>query len=88
MIMYFETQTVGIIQSKGKNINNRPKVFTPTPTKDKCLALWNNIINDGSNNFGICITRYVSNPGLILRKHNKISKFCSFGRIEMDSCDM
>ena len=87
MILHFEPKTIGLIRSKSENINNRSKIFTPTPIKNKCLALWNKISDDGSN-IGVYITRYVSNPELMLRKHSNISKFCSLGLIEMDNCDL
>ena len=86
--MNIETKNGGYIRSKSENRDNKCKIFSPTPIKDKCLALWDKIMNDDLNSGGH-ITRYASNPELKLIYHNKIIKFGrSYGEIEINGYDL
>ena len=83
--MQIETTTGGCIRSKSENMNNKCKIFSPTPIKDKCLPLWDKIMNDDSNAGGQ-IPKYASNPELKFIYHNKILKFgISYEEIEINS---
>ena len=83
-LMQIETKTEGYIGSTNENMNNKCKIFSPTPIKDKCLALWDKMMNDDFNSNNE-IPRYDSNPEFKFIYHNKILKFgISYGKIEIN----